>query len=127
MQPVQVTYHFDGILEPLQESIQKYVAMNLYVNPEQETPLLKPYFKKIFANKPDAHIIMHINMSKNKADRFEGIFSCIIDGEAIRYERTGSESFKNPQDLVNHAFAHIKREVTGDRGILRKLTKLFKK
>jgi hypothetical protein len=127
MQPVQVTYHFDGILEPLQESIQKYVSTNLYVNPDQESPLLKPYFKKVFANKPDAQIIMHIHITKNKAERFEGIFSCIVDWEAIRYERTGTESFKNPQDLVNHAFSHVKREITGDRGILRKLAKRFQK
>jgi len=126
MQPVQITYHFDGILDPLQESIKKYVGMNLYVNPEQDTPLLKPYFKKIFANKPDAHIIANIHITKTQAERFDGVFAFTVDGEPVRYERTGSESFKNPQDLVNHAFAHLKREVTGGRGILRKVAKRFK-
>jgi hypothetical protein len=122
MNTVHITYHLEGIGEPLQESIKKYVQRNLYVNPEVDAPLLKPYFKKIFTNKPDAVVALHIHVEKTKTDRFEGKFMCDVDGQSIRYERSGSESFKSPSDLVNHAFSHIKREITGDRGIFRKIT-----
>lgn len=71
MSIVHVTYQFDGIQEPLQESIRKYAELNLYVNPDVEQPLLKPYFKKIFTNKPDAEVQVKVHVSKNKADRFE--------------------------------------------------------
>jgi hypothetical protein len=115
MQHVHVTYHLEGIGEPLEESIKRYVQLNLYVNPDVESPLLKPYFKKVFTNKPDAEIALHVHIEKTKTERFEGKFMCDVDGKPVRYERTGSESFKNPQDLVNHAFAHIKREITGEK------------
>lgn len=127
MNHVHVTYQFDGISEPLQESIKKYVQLNLYVNPDVDQPLLKPYFNKIFTNKPDAEITSSIHVVKNKADRFDGIFSFNVDWHPIRYERTWSESFKNPVDLVNHAFNHFKRELTGDKWLLRKLFTWFKK
>ena len=126
MSSVQLTYHFDGILEPLQESIKKYVDLNLYVNPEVEKPILKPYFKKIFTNKPEAKVSANIHVTKNKAERFDGIFTFTVDGQPIRYERQWSESFKSPTDLVNHAFTHFKREVTGERGVLRKIAWWFK-
>ncbi len=127
MSAVHVTYHFDDISEQLQESIKKYVNLNLYVNPEVEQPLLKPYFKKIFTNKPSAVIAASVNIAKNKAERFEWVFSFTVDGQPIRYERTGSESFKTPVDLVNHAFDHFKREVVGNRWILKNVFKWFKK
>jgi hypothetical protein len=122
-----VTYHFDDISEQLQESIKKYVNLNLYVNPDVDQPLLKPYFKKIFTNKPDAEISANVHMGKNKSDRFDGMFSFTVDWHPIRYERVWSESFKNPVDLVNHAFIHFKREVTWDKGMMRKLLWWFKK
>ncbi len=127
MHSVQVTYHFDGILEPLQQSIRKYVDLNLYVNPEVPSPLLKPYFKKIFTNKPEAEVSVGVNVVKNKSDRFDGIFTFVVDWQPIRYERKWSDSFKNRTDLVNHAFNHFKREVTGDRGVWRKISWWFKK
>ncbi|MEI7477328.1 MAG: hypothetical protein WCJ81_02075 [bacterium] len=115
MSNVHVSYHFDGILEPLQESIKKYVNLNLYANPDVEQPLLKPYFKKIFTNKPEAQLDVSVHVSKNKIDRFEGTFIFTVDGNATRYSREGSGSFKNPTDLVNHAFAHFKHEITGEK------------
>lgn len=127
MSNVHVSYHFDGIQEPLQESIKKYSELNLYVNPEVDQPLLKPYFKKIFTNKPDAEVQVQVHVTKNKADRFEWVFMFTVDGETTRYERSGSESFKNPTDLVNHAFAHFKRAVTWNIWIFKKLTKWFRK
>jgi hypothetical protein len=71
MSQVHVSYHFDGISEQLQESIKKYVNLNLYVNPDVDQPLLKPYFKKIFTNKPNAEIVANVHVSKNKTERFE--------------------------------------------------------
>ena len=127
MSQVHVTYHFDDISEQLQESIKKYVNLNLYVNPDVDQPLLKPYFKKIFINKPEAEISTHVHVAKNKADRFEWMFTFVVDGQPVRYERVGSESFKNPVDLVNHAFNHFKREITGERWMLRKMLKWFNK
>jgi hypothetical protein len=121
MNSVKVAYQFDGILEPLQESIKKYVDLNLYVNPEARNPLLKPYFKKIFTNKPEAEVSVNIHIAKNKLDRFDGVFTFMVDGHPIRYERQGSDSFRSPSDLVNHAFAHFKLEVIGERGVLRKI------
>lgn len=127
MSIVHVTYHFDGVSDQMQESIKKYVHLNLYVNPDAEQPLLKPYFNKIFTNKPDAEITASVHVTKNKSDRFEGVFSFVVDGHPIRYERTWSDSFKSAVDLVNHAFMHFKREVTGDKGLLRKMLTWFKK
>jgi hypothetical protein len=71
MSPIHVTYKLDGISEQMQESIKKYVNLNLYVNPDAEQLLLKPYFNKIFTNKPDAEISANVHVTKNKADRFE--------------------------------------------------------
>lgn len=96
------------------------------MNPDVDQPLLKPYFKKIFTNKPDAEITVSVNVWKNKSERFDWMFSFIVDGQPFRYERTGNESFRNPVDLVNHAFMHFKREVTGDRGMLKRVLKWFK-
>lgn len=127
MSIVHVSYHFDDIQEPLQDSIKKYVALNLYANPESEQPLLKPYFKKIFTNKPDAEVSATVHVARNKAERFEWVFTFVIDGQLVRYERAGSDSFKNPTDLVNHAFDHFKRAVTGNTGVFGKIKKWFKK
>ncbi len=127
MNQVHVTYRFDDISEQLQESMKKLVNLNLYVNPDVDQPLLKPYFKKIFTNKPDAEISANVQVSKNKSDRFDWLFSFTVDGHSIRYERVGSESFRSPVDLVNHAFVHFKREVTGDKWLMRKLLGWFRK
>lgn len=127
MSNVHVTYHFEWLSDQLEESIKKYVNLNLYVNPDVEHPLLKPYFNKIFTNKPHAEISAHVQVSKNKAERFDGIFSFTVDGHSIRYERTWNDSFKSAVDLVNHAFTHFKREVTGDRGLLKRMMKWFSK
>lgn len=124
MSNVHVAYQFSDILEPMQESIKKYVQLNLYVNPDVENPLLKPYFKKIFVNKPDAEINISVQMGKNRMEKFDGVFMFHVDGKTIRYERTGTSSFRNPDDLVNHAFTHFKNEIS-DRGIIKKIKKRF--
>ncbi len=127
MSLVHVSYQFEGIQEPLQESIRKYAELNLYVNPDVDKPLLKPYFKKIFTNKPDAEVQVQVHVAKNKSDRFDWVFMFTVDGQVTRYERTWSDSFRNPTDLVNHAFTHFKRAVTWDIGVLKKFTKWLRK
>jgi hypothetical protein len=88
MNHVHVTYQFDEITPQLQDSIKKYVQLNLYVNPDVEQPILKPYFNKIFTNKPAAEIDINISISKNKSDKFDGVFNFVVDGQPVRYERT---------------------------------------
>lgn len=127
MQNVQVTYKFDWLQEPLEESIKKYVLLNLYVNPDAEELLLKPYYKKIFTNKPEATLNISVQVGKNKFEKFDGIFIFSIDGKQVRYERVDEASFRSPVDLVNHAFTHFKRQVTGEKGVLKNLKKFFGK
>ncbi len=127
MQQVHVTYQFNGLNEPLEESIKKYVLLNLYVNPEAEELLLKPYYKKIFTNKPDARLDVGVQVGKNKFDKFDWIFSFTVDGKQVRYERVDGESFRSPVDLVNHAFAHFKRELVGSKWFFSWLKNRFKK
>lgn len=119
-------YQFNGLQEPLEESIKKYVLLNLYVNPEAEDLLLKPYYKRIFTNKPDAKLDISVQVARNKFDRFDGVFIFTVDGKQVRYERVDSESFRSPVDLVNHAFSHFKREVVGAKGFFKGLQSLFK-
>ena len=81
MQNVNVMYQFNGLQEPLEESIKKYVLLNLYVNPEAEDLLLKPYYKRIFTNKPDAKLDISVQVARNKFDRFDGV--AYLDGDRL--------------------------------------------
>ncbi|MDP2669584.1 MAG: hypothetical protein Q8O99_00815 [bacterium] len=66
-----------------------------------QTSYLKPYL-----HKPDAQVIVTMYFSKNKQERYEGKFKFVFDSE--EFYRTNDIPFKEPLDLVNHAFQHLK-------------------
>lgn len=68
---------------------------------------LKPYLQKA-----DAQIVVTIYFMKNKQEKYEGKFKFVLDHE--EFYRTNDVPFKEPLDLVNHAFQHLK-EYLADR------------
>lgn len=90
-----------GITEGLQEKL-KQIAQD-HIEKFSES-----YFKKIF-NKDDAQgrISMHITL--NKQERYEGKFNFSLDSRS--FYRQNDVPFKEPLDLVNHAFKHLKEHL----------------
>lgn len=63
---------------------------------------LKPYLLK-----PDAQVLVTINFTKNKQEKYEGRFQFVLDGKEFFY-RNNDIPFKEPLDIINHAFQHLK-------------------
>ena len=52
-------------------------------------------------------------MLKNKQEKYESSFRFDLDGKISVYKNT--TPFKNINDLVNHAFDHVKRELSDSK------------
>lgn len=66
------------------------------------------YLKK-YENKPDATVRIEIFIKKNSDDSFHGKLHANIDGQIIIFDR---ENFRKLDDLINHAFQHMKEQLT---------------
>jgi hypothetical protein len=99
---IKLHYTFSHITEELEQDLKSLVDYNVNWK-------LDNYFKKIY-NKDWAEIKIDIRMLKNKQDKFEWSFEFVLDWEKIMYKN--DVPFKNPDDLVNHAFDHLKRELS---------------
>jgi len=97
---IKINYRFVDITDALSEDIKKLVEKNLSWKVDR-------YLKSILDNKEDAEIIIDISIKKNKQWKYEGSFRFDIDGKLIVYRN--DIPFKNINDLVNHAFDHLKQ------------------
>lgn len=96
---VIVQHQFINITQGLQEDILKRV--DSYFQNWSDT-----YLKRYFVKK-DAEIKIVIHMEKNKQEKYEATFSFYLDSDTpILYHN--ENPFKEPIDLVNHAFLHLK-------------------
>ena len=90
-------YTLTNLTPALIESIKSLVEYNF----ENK---LDAYLNKVF-QKDDAKVLVDISIEKNKKWEYNGSFNFFLDGQKFHYWR---ESYKNPDDLVNHAFDHLK-------------------
>lgn len=63
-------------------------------------------YLKPFLQKADAIVTVNCTFTKNKQDKFEGKYRFNLDGK--EYNRNNDVPFKEPFDVVNHAFKHLK-------------------
>lgn len=89
---------FDDITPVMEEDLEKIAKEHLI---KFSDSYLKP-----FLTKPDATITVMMRMSKNKQEKYEGKFQFLLDGET--FYRNNDVPFKEPYDVVNHAFKHLK-------------------
>lgn len=94
-----VSYKFDGIDEKDQVLIKDIVEKNIMIK-------LDSYWKKIYAHDESAEIRINYSIQKNKQDKYEWSFVFSFDWEIFPYKN--KTSFKYVEDLVNHAFKHLK-------------------
>jgi len=66
------------------------------------------YLKK-YENKPDATVRIEFSVKKNHDDSFHGRLHANIDGQIVLFER---EKFRKLDDLINHAFQHLKEQLS---------------
>lgn len=98
---VDLSTQFVDMTDLLQEDIKKIAH-------EQIGKLTNSYFKSIL-QKPDAQIRLRLYMAKNKQGKFEGKFNAELDGD--QFYRDTDVPFKEPFDVVSHAFKHLKEHL----------------
>lgn len=64
------------------------------------------YLKK-YIDKDDAEVDFHLRVEKVKGERYECSLHATLDGEHFDWS-TGEKPFVHPDDVVNHAFKHVK-------------------
>ena len=100
MQP-NIVIQLDQSIEHDREVIERLVADSL--------PRIDAYLKK-YDEKPDAEVRIEIFIWKNVDNSFGGKFHAHLDGESARFER---EKYIKLDDLVHHAFQHLKEQMMG--------------
>ncbi len=63
-------------------------------------------YLKSFLQKADAVVTVTSTFTKNKQEKFEWKYHFNLDGK--EYHRNNDVPFKEPFDVVNHAFKHLK-------------------
>ena len=97
-----ITHHFVNITEGLEETIMN--ICNEHIEHMSDS-----YLKK-FMEKEDAELKLNITFEKNKQDKYEGKFMFTLDGQEIMY--SNDVPFKEPLDVVNHAFKRLKEALS---------------
>jgi len=89
---------YENITPVLEADLETLTKNNLL---KYQDTYLKPFLKK-----PDAVILVSCTFSKNKQDKYEARYNFNLDGKD--YHRNNDVPFKEPFDVVNHAFKHLK-------------------
>lgn len=97
-QNIRLISQYENITDVLEYDLE-LTARNHIIKFEES------YFKKIL-KKDDAEISIHMHFAKNKQDKYEGKFKFIMDTEEFYWDN--DVPFKEPLDVVNHAFKHLK-------------------
>ena len=92
---------YENITPALEQDIETVARNHLL---KFQDSYLKPFLQK-----EDAIISVTYTFSKNKQERYEGKFNFIMDGKD--FYRTNDIPFKEPIDLINHAFKHLKEHL----------------
>ena len=98
----KINHRFENITEWLQESI-------ITICQEHIHNMSDSYLKK-FMEKEDADLSLQITFEKNKQEKYEGKFIFNLDGQEIIY--FNDVPFKEPLDVVNHAFKRLKEALS---------------
>jgi len=99
MEP-QIIIQIDNSAEHDREVIHRLVEMAM--------GKVDSYLKK-YENKPDATLRIEVFIKKNSDGSFHGKLHANIDGQIILFDR---ENFWKLDDLINHAFQHMKEQLT---------------
>lgn len=99
MQP-QVILQIDSSAEYDREVIERLVSDSM--------GKVDAYLRR-YDDKPDAEVRIEVTIKKNSDDSFYGKLHAHIDGGLIMFER---EKFFKLDDLVHHAFQHLKEQLS---------------
>ena len=99
---IKINYKFKWLTELLESDIKDLVTKNI-------TWKLDRYLNK-FLEKNDAEFLVNIDITKNKQNKYEWSFRFFLDWN--NYVYLNDQPFKNISDLVNHAFDHLKRQLS---------------
>lgn len=98
MQP-QIIIQIDDSAESHRELIERLV--------NESMGKVDAYLRK-YDDKPDAVVRIEVTIKKNSDDSFHGKLHANLDGELILFER---EKFFKLDDLIHHAFQHMKEQM----------------
>lgn len=87
----------DALKEDLEKMALKYIT-------NREDSYLKKY-----VDKEDAEVRFHLRVEKVKGDRYECKFRVSLDWET--FDWSNDQPFENPDDVVSHAFKHLKEHL----------------
>lgn len=99
---IKINYKFSWLTEFLEEDVKKLIDNNLEWKMDW-------YLRKALS-KSDTEMHISVRINKNKQERYEWSFEYLLDWDKIMY--TNDVPFKNILDLVNHAFDHLKRQLS---------------
>jgi hypothetical protein len=95
---IRIITKYENITPALEADLEALTKNNLL---KYQDSYLKPYLTKT-----DAIITVSCTFSKNKQDKYEAKYKFNLDGK--EYLRNNDVPFKEPFDVVNHAFKHLK-------------------
>lgn len=99
---IKINYKFDWLTEVLQNDVIDLIQKNV-------TWKLDSYLQKVLTKK-DAEIHIDVDILKTKQEKYDSSFRFNLDGSNYIYKN--DVPFKNISDLVNHAFDHLKRQLS---------------
>ncbi len=99
---IKINYKFSWLTEVLEWDIKDLIKKNINWK-------LDRYLQKILS-KNDAEVHLDVDLGKNKQEKYEWSFRFLLDWKSYIYKN--DVPFKNITDLVNHAFDHLKRELS---------------
>ncbi len=101
-QKIELVSQFEGTITTwLQEQLRKIA--NDHIDKFSDS-----YLKKIF-DKDGAQWRISMHILKNKQDKYEGKFQFLLDNNDFYWNN--EQPYKEPIDLVNHAFKHLKEHL----------------
>jgi hypothetical protein len=96
----QIILQIDPSLEYDREVIERLVSANM--------GKIDAYLRR-YEDKPDAEVRIELIFKKNSDGSFYGKLHATVDGQLIMFER---EKFFKLDDLVGHAFQHMKEQLS---------------
>lgn len=79
----------------------------------QHIEKLQASYLKKYADKEDAKALFHMHIEKNKLEKYECTFNVNYDWNTFHWHN--DVPFKEPFDVVNHAFKHLKEHIAHNK------------
>lgn len=102
---IKLVAQYEDITSWLQDDLETIIKNHLL---KYEDSYFKTYLKN-----PDAEILLYVSYTKNKQEKYEGKFKFVLDHE--EFYRENNVPFKEPFDVVNHAFKHLKEYISSKK------------